>query len=78
MTARYEIPQFTPVAVPAVFGVRADFSCASDLDRGGREPAGGERLSSCACSAGPLRGVPSPDEKTRELIFNDPWPGRFV
>jgi hypothetical protein len=45
---------------------------------GGREPARGEGRPAVPGQAGPLVAAVAWDEEARELIFNDPWPGRFA
>lgn len=73
-----EIPQFYPVAVPAVFGVRADFAWCGDIDRVAASLLEGSAVQLCLVKPGHYVAAVAWDEEARELIFNDPWPGRFA
>jgi hypothetical protein len=72
-----EVPQFYPVAVPAVFGVTARFLWGSDFDRIAACLVEGKAVQLCLVKPGHYIAAVAYDDERREIIFNDPWPDRF-
>jgi hypothetical protein len=72
-----EVPQFYPVAVKAVFGVGAVFEWGADFNRAAAYVREGKAVQLCLVKPGHYIAVVAFDGGTGEIIFNDPWPGRF-
>ena len=72
-----EVPQFYPVAVQAVFGVSAAFRWFRDFGRAAVSVQDGKAVQLCLVKPGHYIAVVAYDDEKRELIYNDPWPGRF-
>jgi len=72
-----EVPQFYPVAVPAVFGVKAEFLWGNDFGRIAAFLESGRAVQLCLIKPGHYIAAVAYDSSTREIIINDPWPGRF-
>jgi hypothetical protein len=72
-----EVPQFYPVAVKAVFGVTARFEWSTGFDRIAAELQSGKAVQLCLVKPGHYIAAAAYDDGAREIIFNDPWPGRF-
>jgi hypothetical protein len=72
-----EVPQFYPAAVKAVFGVTAAFERGADFDRVAAELRSGRAVQLCLVKPGHYIAAAAFDEGTREIVYNDPWPGRF-
>jgi hypothetical protein len=72
-----EVPQFYPVAVPAVFGVKAEFMFGNSFDKIATFLQSGRAVQLCLVTPGHYIAAVAYDSETREIIFNDPWPGRF-
>jgi hypothetical protein len=73
-----EVPQFYPVAVKAVFGVNARFYFAHDFGGVAEYLQAGQAVQLCLVKPGHYIAAVAYDDRTREIIFNDPWPGRFA
>jgi hypothetical protein len=73
-----EVPQFYPVAVPAVFGVKAAFRWGHDFGHAASCLEGGKAVQLCLVKPGHYIAAVAWDDETREIIFNDPWPARFA
>lgn len=72
-----EIPQFYPVAVQSVFGVTAHFEWKADFDKVAAELSAGKAVQLCLKKPGHYIAAVAYDDERDEMIFNDPWPGRF-
>ena len=72
-----EVPQFYPVAVPAVFGVQADFAWLSGMGQVADHLREGRAVQLCLVKPGHYVAAVAWDQGSREIIYNDPWPGRF-
>jgi hypothetical protein len=72
-----EVPQFYPVAVKAVFGVAARFEWGAGFDTIAAELQSGKAVQLCLVKPGHYIAAVAFDSGAREIIFNDPWPGRF-
>ena len=72
-----EIPQFYPVAVQSVFGVKACFEWKADFDKVAAELSTGKAVQLCLKNPGHYIAAVAYDDERDEIIFNDPWPGRF-
>jgi hypothetical protein len=72
-----EVPQFYPVAVKAVFGVNAQFYWAHDFGGVAERLRAGQAVQLCLVKPGHYIAAVAYDDGTREIIYNDPWPGRF-
>lgn len=72
-----EIPQFYPVAVPAVFGVKACFVWKAPFDTVAAELQAGKAVQLCLKKPGHYIAAVAYDDERDEIIFNDPWPNRF-
>jgi hypothetical protein len=72
-----EVPQFYPPAVTAVFGVKAIFEWGADFAKTAACLEGGKAVQLCLVKPGHYIAAVAFDGGTREIIFNDPWPGRF-
>jgi hypothetical protein len=72
-----EVPQFYPVAVPAVFGVGAQFYFAHDFGGVADRLQAGQAVQLCLVKPGHYIAAVAYDDQAREIIYNDPWPGRF-
>jgi hypothetical protein len=72
-----EVPQFYPAAVKAVFGVKAVFEWGADFDKTAAYLREGKAVQLCLVKPGHYIAAVAFDEGTREIVFNDPWPGRF-
>jgi hypothetical protein len=72
-----EVPQFYPVAVPAVFGVKAQFLWGNDFDKIAACLAQGRSAQLCLVKPGHYIAAVAYDDEAQEIIYNDPWPGRF-
>jgi hypothetical protein len=73
-----EVPQFYPIAVKAVFGVRAVFEWGADFAKVAVYLQAGKAVQFCLVKPGHYIAAVAFDEGAREIIFNDPWPGRFA
>jgi hypothetical protein len=73
-----EVPQFYPVAIRAVFGVNAVFAWGADFDKVALLLEEGRAVQLCLVKPGHYIAAVAFDDERRELIFNDPWPGRFA
>jgi hypothetical protein len=72
-----EIAQFYEVAVPAVFGVKCSFAFGGDFDKVASLLQSGKAVQLCLVKPGHYIAGVAFDDTARELIYNDPWPGRF-
>jgi len=72
-----EVPQFYPVAVPDVFGVPTRFVWISDFSKIAELLRSGRAVQLCLKDPGHYIAAVAWDENRQEVIFNDPWPGRF-
>jgi hypothetical protein len=72
-----EVPQFYPAAVKAVFGVEAVFDWGGDFFKVAACVWAGNAVQLCLVKPGHYIAAVAYDDVTREIIFNDPWPGRF-
>jgi len=73
-----EVPQFYAAAVPAVFGVKAEFLWGADFLKIAAFLEAGRAVQVCLVQPGHFIAVVACDRETRELIYNDPWPERFA
>ena len=73
-----EVPQFYPVAVKAVFGVDARFYFVHDFGGVAERLQAGQAVQLCLIKPGHYIAAVAYDDRTREIIYNDPWPGRFA
>lgn len=72
-----EVPQFYPVAVKAVFGVSGVFVWGSDFAKVAATVQDGKAVQLCLVKPGHYIAAVAFDSDTGEIVFNDPWPGRF-
>jgi len=74
-----EVPQFYPVAVEAVFAVRARFSFGHSFNDIATFLASGRGVQLCLVKPGHYIAAVAYDDGAGadEIIYNDPWPGRF-
>jgi hypothetical protein len=72
-----EVPQFYPVAVPAVFGVTARFEWGNDYYHMVGYLAEGKAVQLCLVKPGHYIAAVAYDDEKQEIIYNDPWPARF-
>lgn len=72
-----EIPQFYPVAVQSVFGVKARFEWTAPFEKVIAELQAGKAVQLCLKKPGHYIAAVAYDDERDEIIFNDPWPGRF-
>jgi hypothetical protein len=72
-----EIAQYYTVAVPAVFGVKCSFAFGGDFNKVASLVQNGQAVQLCLVKPGHYIAVVAFDDAARELIYNDPWPGRF-
>jgi hypothetical protein len=72
-----EIAQYYTVAVPAVFGVKCTFAFGGDFSKVASLVQGGQAVQLCLVKPGHYIAVVAFDDAARDLIYNDPWPGRF-
>jgi hypothetical protein len=73
-----EVPQFYPVAVPAVFAVGAEFFWGNDFDKISAWLVQGKAVQMCLVKPGHYIAAVAYDDQAQEIIFNDPWPERFA
>jgi len=72
-----EVPQFYSVAVPAVFGVKAEFFFGNDFNLIAKLLQTGRAVQLCLITPGHYIAAVAYDSGKREIIYNDPWPDRF-
>ena len=72
-----EIPQFYPVAVQSVFGVKARFEWTAPFEKVIAELQAGKAVQLCLKNPGHYIAAVAYDDERNEVIFNDPWPRRF-
>ena len=72
-----EIAQYYAVAVPAVFGVKCSFAFGGKFSEVAALVQNGKAVQVCLVKPGHYIAVVAFDDPARELIYNDPWPGRF-
>ena len=72
-----EVPQFYPVAVKEVFGVKANFEWGAEFEKVAAHLRSGRAVQLCLIKPGHYIAAVAFDEEAREIIYNDPWPGRF-
>jgi hypothetical protein len=72
-----EIAQYYTVAVPAVFGARCSFAFGAQFGEVASLVQSGRAVQVCLVKPGHYIAVVAFDDAARELIYNDPWPGRF-
>ena len=72
-----EIPQFYPVAVQSVFGVKARFEWTAPFEKVIAELQAGKAVQLCLKNPGHYIAAVAYDDERDEIIFNDPLPGRF-
>ena len=72
-----EIPQFYPVAVQSVFGIKARFEWTAPFEKVIAELQAGKAAQLCLKNPGHYIAAVAYDDERDEIIFNDPWPGRF-
>jgi hypothetical protein len=72
-----EVPQFYPVAVKAVFDAPARFEWGADFDTIAAELQSGKAVQLCLVKPGHYIAAVAYDDEKQEIIYNDPWPGRF-
>ncbi|GHU01814.1 hypothetical protein FACS1894147_02380 [Spirochaetia bacterium] len=73
-----EVPQFYPVAIRAVFGVSASFVWGNSFDTIVAHLQAGRAVQLCLVKPGHYIAAVAYDDETKEIIINDPWPGRFT
>jgi hypothetical protein len=73
-----EVPQFYPAAVQAVFGVKAEFLWGNNFDQIASFLVQGNAVQLCLVKPGHYIAAAAYDEEKGEIIYNDPWPGRFA
>jgi hypothetical protein len=73
-----EVPQFYPVAVPAVFGVPASFTWGNDFGKIAAHLQAGRAVQLCLVKPGHYVAAVAYDDEVREIIYNDPYPERFA
>ncbi|MDR2446070.1 MAG: hypothetical protein LBD58_02065 [Treponema sp.] len=73
-----EAPQFYPVTVKAVFGVKAVFEWGAGFDKTAAELQSGKAAQLRLVKPGHYIAAVAYDGEAREIIFNDPCPGRFA
>lgn len=73
-----EVPQFYPLAVQGVFGVKAVFEWGKELGKIAQYLQAGKAVQLCLVKPGHYIAAVAYDDEKREIIFNDPWPGRFA
>jgi hypothetical protein len=73
-----EVPQFYPSAVEAVFGAKAVFEWGADFAGAAACLREGRAVQLCLVKPGHYIAAVAFDDESREIIFNDPWPGRFA
>jgi hypothetical protein len=57
--------------------VKAVFEWGADFDRAAAELRSGRAVQLCLVKPGHYIAAVAFDEGTREIVYNDPWPGRF-
>ena len=72
-----EVPQFYPVAVTVVFGVKARFEWGAVFETVASELQNGKAVQLCLKKPGHYIAAVAYDDERNEVIFNDPWPRRF-
>jgi hypothetical protein len=72
-----EIAQYYTVAVPAVFGVKCSFVFGGKFGEVASLVQSGKAAQVCLVKPGHYIAVVAYDDAARQLIYNDPWPGRF-
>jgi hypothetical protein len=73
-----EVPQFYPAAVHAVFGVQARFFWGHDFAAITGFLSEAKAVQLCLIKPGHYIAAVAYDDEADEIIFNDPWPGRFT
>jgi hypothetical protein len=73
-----EVPQFYPVAVHGVFGVKAEFLWGNDFNKIAAFLESGRAVQLCLIKPGHYVAAVAYDSEKREIVINDPWPGRFA
>jgi hypothetical protein len=73
-----EVPQFYPVAIPQVFGVNCSFFWGNDFDKIAVYLQTGHAVQLCLVKPGHYIAAVAYDDATREIIYNDPYPERFL
>jgi hypothetical protein len=73
-----EIPQFYPVAIKDVFGVDCKFDWISDFNKIAEFLKSGKAVQLCLKTPGHYVAAVAYNETSKEIIINDPWPGRFA
>jgi hypothetical protein len=72
-----EVPQFYPQGVLSVFGVKAEFLWGNDFAKIASFLKAGRAVQLCLVTPGHYIAAVAYDDDKREIIINDPWPGRF-
>jgi hypothetical protein len=72
-----EVPQFYPAAARAVFGIKAEFLWSNHFDKIASFLVQGNAVQLCLVNPGHYIAAVAYDEDREEIIYNDPWPGRF-
>lgn len=72
-----EVPQFYPVAVSAVFGVKARFVWGAPFETVVSELQNGKAVQLCLKKPGHYIVAVAYDDEKDEIIFNAPYPSRF-
>lgn len=73
-----EVPQFYPVAIPAVFGVSARFEWGNNFNKITSLLTEGKAVQLCLINPGHYIAAIAYDDEAGEIIFNDPWQERFA
>ena len=73
-----EVPQFYPAAMYAVFGVKAEFLWGNDPKKIASFLEAGCAVQLCLVNPGHYIAAVAYDTDRQEIIYNDPWPGRFA
>jgi hypothetical protein len=61
-----------------VFGVKATFQFGNDFNKIASYLANGNAVQLCLINPGHYIAAVAYDDEKQEIIFNDPWPGRFA
>jgi hypothetical protein len=70
------VPQFYPVAVKHVFGSGCSFLWLDNPEQAIDHIVAGRAVQLCLKTPGHYIAAVAYDDVTREIIYNDPWPGR--
>jgi len=71
------VPQYLPVAIQAVFRVESTFSWGCDFDMTKKSVSNGQACVVLLKSPGHYITIKAYDNKTNELIYDDPWSNNY-